>query len=375
MKKIFDDGMKSLKTGGKLVVGAILVASSTMVFSVLAAPPGTPYNLGETLQPGCAPGDANCTVVTPAASGANSDITSLSGLTTALSVPQGGTGLSTIASGSLLYASALDTLSELGLEPLLSIVAGDLTLDSTIMVEGENVSLLTNDANYVALGDNVSGLTNDANYVALGDNVSGLTNDANYVALGDNVSGLTNDANYVALGDNVSGLTNDANYVAVGDNVSDLVNDAGYLTSYTETDPVFGASAVQTWWTGGGDLSVLDNTTSLFVAAGDNVSDLVNDAGYLTSYTETDPNLTTWLATPTLTHPLNMSSNNIYNVTDITSTTANLAMMRLVSRAAPIPGPYFAGDMYEDSTANELCYYDGSGWLNIMTGVTGGCGV
>jgi len=26
-------------------------------------------------------------------------------------------------------------------------------------------------------------------------------------------------------------------------NVSDLTNDAGYLTSYTETDPVFSASA------------------------------------------------------------------------------------------------------------------------------------
>lgn len=34
---------------------------------VLAAPPATPYNLGETLAPACAPGDPNCTVNSPQA--------------------------------------------------------------------------------------------------------------------------------------------------------------------------------------------------------------------------------------------------------------------------------------------------------------------
>lgn len=48
-----------------------------------------------------------------AASGANSDITSLSGLTTPLSAPQGGTGFATYAVGDLLYASATNALSKL----------------------------------------------------------------------------------------------------------------------------------------------------------------------------------------------------------------------------------------------------------------------
>ncbi len=60
----------------------------------LGAPPGTPYTPGETITPSCSPGSANCTVMTPATSGANSDITSLTGLTTPLSIGQGGTGLS-----------------------------------------------------------------------------------------------------------------------------------------------------------------------------------------------------------------------------------------------------------------------------------------
>lgn len=49
-----------------------------------------------------------------AASGANSDITSLSGLSTALSVGQGGTGLSSLTANQLLYASSSSTIAQLG---------------------------------------------------------------------------------------------------------------------------------------------------------------------------------------------------------------------------------------------------------------------
>lgn len=48
-----------------------------------------------------------------AASGANSDITSLSGLTTALSVAQGGTGLAALTANQLLYASSSSTIAQL----------------------------------------------------------------------------------------------------------------------------------------------------------------------------------------------------------------------------------------------------------------------
>lgn len=106
-------------------------------------------------------------------------------------------------------------------------------LQSTVMLETENVSLLNNDAGYVASGDNISVFTNDAGYVGSGANVSVLINDAGYIVSGDNVSTLTNDAGYIGSGDNVSVLVNDAGYVVSGDNVSTFTNDAGYLATVT----------------------------------------------------------------------------------------------------------------------------------------------
>ncbi|NDC41117.1 MAG: hypothetical protein EBZ77_06135, partial [Chitinophagia bacterium] len=51
------------------------------------------------------------TSLSAAASGANSDITSITGLTTALSAPQGGTGRTSYTIGDILYASATNALS------------------------------------------------------------------------------------------------------------------------------------------------------------------------------------------------------------------------------------------------------------------------
>jgi hypothetical protein len=56
---------------------------------------------------------AGRTALSAAASGANSDITSLTGLTTPLSAPQGGTGQSSYAVGDIVYASTTTALSKL----------------------------------------------------------------------------------------------------------------------------------------------------------------------------------------------------------------------------------------------------------------------
>ena len=50
----------SLRSSG--VIAIVLVMSFGVVY---AAPPASPYNLGETLSPNCAPGDVNCTVTPP----------------------------------------------------------------------------------------------------------------------------------------------------------------------------------------------------------------------------------------------------------------------------------------------------------------------
>lgn len=68
------------------------------------------------------------------------------------------------------------------------------------------------------------------------------------------------------------------NFTNVPTNVSDFTNDAGYLTSFTETDPVFVASEAY-------NITSTDTTNwDTAYGWGDHSS-----AGYLTSYTETDP--------------------------------------------------------------------------------------
>ncbi len=92
------ENQKVRKSGGYLrnlvLLGLVMIAFGSLGFFAFATPPTSPYTPGETLAPSCSPGDTNCTVTAPATSGANSNITSLSGLSTALSIAQGGTGAS-----------------------------------------------------------------------------------------------------------------------------------------------------------------------------------------------------------------------------------------------------------------------------------------
>lgn len=63
LKYFFNDFV--VKFNGKfLLTGAVFLFIGG---TVIAAPPATPYDLGETLAPSCAPGDINCTVVIPQA--------------------------------------------------------------------------------------------------------------------------------------------------------------------------------------------------------------------------------------------------------------------------------------------------------------------
>ncbi len=66
-------------------------------------------------------------------------------------------------------------------------------------------------------------------------------------------------------------------FLSTGDNISELINDAGYLTSYTETDPVFLSSPAGTI-----TLTDISNWNTAY-SWGDH-----STAGYLTSYTEID---------------------------------------------------------------------------------------
>lgn len=102
---------KSLRVASYVALGTL---SLTGALRVLAAPPSTTYNPGDTLTPNCLPNSTNCRVdFSFAAKGSNSDITSLSGLTMPLSPAQGGTGINLYAVGDVIYASGTSTLSAL----------------------------------------------------------------------------------------------------------------------------------------------------------------------------------------------------------------------------------------------------------------------
>jgi hypothetical protein len=154
------------------------------------------------------------------------------------------------------------------LEPLLSIVGGDLTLDSTVMVETENVSLLNNDAGYGKLGT-AETLTADWDNTANPWAANEIT-EADPIYSVDPASGITG-------GD----ITNWDTAYGWGNHAT-----AGYLTSYTETDPVvanIGNGIVTS--DGAGTIGfITDNSANWNTAFGwGNHA----TAGYLTS--ETDP--------------------------------------------------------------------------------------
>ena len=114
---------------------------------------------------------------------------------------------------------------------------------------------------------------------------------------------LTGNKTTSELGINIptatSDLTNDSGFItssSLPTKVSDLTNDAGYITSYTETDPVFSASAAAgitstniTNWNNKSDFSGDYDDLSNKPTIPSKTSDLTNDSGYITGYTETDP--------------------------------------------------------------------------------------
>ena len=181
----------------------------------------------------------------------------------------------------------------------------DLANKPTIPTVPTNVSEFTNDAGYLTSYTETDPVFtawnkdyNDLiNKPTIPTSVSELTNDAGYLtsftetqvlSIGHDTIYLTG-GSYVKLPAGFSGnyndLTNKPYIPTVPTNVSEFTNDAGYITSYSETDPVF-----TTW---NKDYNDLTNRPTIPTVP-TNVSEFTNDAGYLTSYVETDPVFTAW---------------------------------------------------------------------------------
>lgn len=76
------------------------------------------------------------TNLSAAKSGANSDITSLSGLTTALSVAQGGTGATSITSGSILKGNGTSAFSAASASDIVSAIGSTAVANATTAANG-----------------------------------------------------------------------------------------------------------------------------------------------------------------------------------------------------------------------------------------------
>jgi hypothetical protein len=150
----------------------------------------------------------------------------------------------------------------------------DLTNQPTIPTVPTNVSAFTNDAGYLTsfTESQILSISNDTIYLTGG----------SFVKLPAGFSGDYND------------LTNQPTIPTVPTNVSAFTNDAGYLTSFTESQ-ILSISNDTIYLTGGsfvklpagfsGDYNDLINQPTIPTVP-TNVSAFTNDAGYLTSFTE-----------------------------------------------------------------------------------------
>lgn len=175
---------------------------------------------------------------------------------------------------------------------------GNIAAGAEVNVQSDwSVTSSTSDAyikNKPSIPSATSDLTNDSNFVS----------DANYVHTDNNytagekskLSGIAAGAEVNVQSDwNVTSSSSDAyikNKPTIPTKVSQLSNDSGYITGYTETDPVFSSSAAAditstdiTNWNSKADTSDIPTVTS----------DLTNDSNFVSdsSYVHTDNNYTT----------------------------------------------------------------------------------
>ena len=189
----------------------------------------------------------------------------------------------------------------------------DLTNTPVIPTVPTNVSAFNNDAGYLtgytetdpqfnAWDKDYNDLINKPVIPTVPTNVSAFSNDAEYITATQVPAQVNADWNATTgaaqilnkptlFSGNYNDLTNKPTIPTVPTNVSSFTNDAGYLTGYTETDPQFNA-----WDKNYNDLT---NKPTLFSGnyndltnkptiptVPTNVSAFANDAGYLTSFTE-----------------------------------------------------------------------------------------
>jgi hypothetical protein len=205
---------------------------------------------------------------------------------------------------------------------------GDHSTAGYLTAEADTLDTITARGNSTNNGITVGGITVNGNMTVNGTqtviNTTTLKVSDNEITLNNDVTGTPTEnagieverglsANVRIRWDETSDrwqfTNNGSNYTNIAVNISDLPNDSGFISSYTETDPIFTASAASsittqnlTNWNAAynwGDHAQAGYLTSLGDAAGVTTAKITNwdtafgwgdhsTAGYLTSYTETD---------------------------------------------------------------------------------------
>lgn len=146
---------------------------------------------------------------------------------------------------------------------------------------------------------NVSAFSNDAGYLTSFTEIDGsVTNELQALSISNDTIRLSN-GGFVKLPAGFNGQY--SSLTGAPSNVSSFANDAGYLTSFTEVDgsvtnelQALSISNDTIYLSNGGFVKLLagfNGQYSSLTGAPTNVSAFTNDAGYLTSFTETDPKI------------------------------------------------------------------------------------
>ena len=175
-------------------------------------------------------------------------------------------------------------------------------------------------SNYITEHQDISGKADSADLAAVAtsgsytdltdkpfipSNVSDLTNDAGYLTQHQDISGKANSADLATVATSGS-YTDLLNKPAIPTKVSDLTDDSGHYTKPAGGIPA--EDLAETYLTQHQDISGKANSADLATVATSgsyndlldkptiptSVSQLTNDSGYLTSYTETDPTVPSW---------------------------------------------------------------------------------
>lgn len=150
--------------------------------------------------------------------------------------------------------------------------------------------------------------------------------------------------------------------------VSDLTNDAGYISSYTETDPVFSASAAAGITSS--DISDWDNKSDFSGDYDDltnkptipsKTSDLNNDSGFITGYTETDPVFLASVAHGiSSTDISNWNGKSTVSINKKTSSGVNIADITINGTTTQLYAPQGGGGTITDVTVDGSSVVTGS---------------